>query len=55
MEEVEAPPKSVHDKITDYKNMVVDAYKNKPVSYWLLLLLGSSGMLIAFPASSLLS
>ncbi|KAF5813033.1 putative purine permease, plant [Helianthus annuus] len=55
MEEVEAPPKSVHDKITDYKNMVVDAYKNKPVSYWILLLLSSAGMLIAFPASSLLS
>lgn len=53
MEEV--PPKPLHAKIIDYKNMVFEAYKSKPISYWVLLLLSSAGMLIAFPASSLLS
>ncbi|KVH88861.1 probable purine permease 5 [Cynara cardunculus var. scolymus] len=53
MEEV--PPKSFHDKISAYKNMVQEAYKSNPISYWILLLLSSAGMLIAFPASSLLS
>lgn len=53
MEEV--PPKSFHDKISAYTNMVQEAYKSKPISYWILLLVSSAGMLIAFPASSLLS
>ncbi|XP_076912262.1 putative purine permease 5 [Bidens hawaiensis] len=55
MEEIQAPPKSFHAKLTDYKNMVTETYKNKPISYWILLLISSSAMLIAFPASSLLS
>nr|GEY87142.1 probable purine permease 5 [Tanacetum cinerariifolium] len=56
MDEMEdVPPKSFLNKINAYKNMVFEAYKNKPISYWTLLLLSSLGMLIAFPASSLLS
>lgn len=51
----EAPPKSFHDNLMAYKKMVLEGYKSKPISYWLLLLLSSAGMLIAFPASSLLS
>lgn len=51
----EVPPKSFHDQITDYKNMIFNAYNNKPTSHWILLLLSSLAMLIAFPASSLLS
>ncbi|KAK9076774.1 hypothetical protein SSX86_005108 [Deinandra increscens subsp. villosa] len=55
MEDTEAPSESVHDKMTAYKNMAAEAYKSKPISHWILLLLSSSGMLVAFPASSLLS
>ncbi|KAL0348090.1 UNVERIFIED_CONTAM: putative purine permease 5 [Sesamum angustifolium] len=35
--------------------MAWDAYKSKPVSHWILLTLSSAAMLVAFPASSLLS
>ncbi|KAL8223105.1 hypothetical protein R6Q57_020504 [Mikania cordata] len=55
MDETKAPSKSIHDTITSYKNMFVETYKSKPVSHWILLLISSLGMLIAFPASSLLS
>lgn len=37
------------------KNMAWEAYKSKPFSHWVLLFLSSLGMLVAFPASSLLS
>ncbi|PPS19792.1 hypothetical protein GOBAR_AA00787 [Gossypium barbadense] len=37
------------------KNMAWEAYKSKPFSHWVLLFLSSFGMLVAFPASSLLS
>ncbi|KAI3709284.1 hypothetical protein L2E82_39044 [Cichorium intybus] len=57
MEEPEElpPRKPFHDKFSDYKNMIFNAYNNKPTSHWILLLLSSLAMLIAFPASSLLS
>ncbi|OMO61752.1 Drug/metabolite transporter [Corchorus capsularis] len=32
-----------------------ETYKSKPISHWILLLLSTLGMLVAFPASSLLS
>ncbi|CAK9168848.1 unnamed protein product [Ilex paraguariensis] len=35
--------------------MAWEAYKSKPISHWILLLLSSGAMLVAFPASSLLS
>ncbi|KAM7472927.1 hypothetical protein LguiA_011110 [Lonicera macranthoides] len=50
-----APPKTLWDKICTLKTMAWEAYKSKPISYWILLLLNSGAMLIAFPASSLLS
>lgn len=49
------PPKRLWDRITAYKTTAIEAYKSKPSSYWILLLLSSGAMLIAFPASSLLS
>ncbi|KAK3018590.1 hypothetical protein RJ639_002825 [Escallonia herrerae] len=51
----DAPSKPLWDKISAYKTMAWEAYKSKPISYWVLLLLSSGAMLIAFPASSLLS
>ncbi|KAE9462577.1 hypothetical protein C3L33_05505, partial [Rhododendron williamsianum] len=49
------PPVSFMDKISTYKKMAWGTYKSKPISYWVLLLLSSGAMLVAFPASSLLS
>lgn len=49
------PPKSLRDKISAYKTMAWEAYTSKPFSYWILLVLSSGSMLVAFPASSLLS
>ncbi|KAK1395871.1 putative purine permease [Heracleum sosnowskyi] len=49
------PPKKLWDKVAAYKTLAREAYKSKPTSYWILLLLSSLAMLVAFPASSLLS
>lgn len=49
------PPVSFIDKISTYKKRAWEKYKSKPISYWVLLLLSSGAMLVAFPASSLLS
>lgn len=49
------PPKRLWDKVTAYRTMAREAYRSKPISYWILLLLSSGAILIAFPASSLLS
>ncbi|XP_023733804.1 probable purine permease 5 [Lactuca sativa] len=54
MEEI-PPSKSFNEQISDYKKMIFNAYNNKPTSHWILLLVSSLAMLIAFPASSLLS
>ncbi|CAI9293513.1 unnamed protein product [Lactuca saligna] len=54
MEEI-PPSKSFSEQISDYKKMIFNAYNNKPTSHWILLLVSSLAMLIAFPASSLLS
>ncbi|KAK4415097.1 putative purine permease 5 [Sesamum alatum] len=56
MSEMEAPrPKTFGDKLDAWRAMVWDAYKSKPISHWILLTLSSVAMLVAFPASSLLS
>ncbi|KAG5542237.1 hypothetical protein RHGRI_021939 [Rhododendron griersonianum] len=49
------PPVSLMDKISTCKKMVWETYKSNPISDWVLLLLSSGAMLVAFPASSLLS
>ncbi|KAL2249568.1 UNVERIFIED_CONTAM: putative purine permease 5 [Sesamum indicum] len=53
---MEAPrPKTFRDKLDALRAMAWDAYKSKPISHWILLTLSSLAMLVAFPASSLLS
>ncbi|KAF5956429.1 hypothetical protein HYC85_003654 [Camellia sinensis] len=54
-EALSRPSVSLLEKISKYKTMAWETYKTKPISYWVLLLLSSGGMLVAFPASSLLS
>ncbi|XAR66759.1 hypothetical protein NMG60_11013086 [Bertholletia excelsa] len=49
------PSVSVLKKISAYKALAWEAYKSKPISHWILLALSSAGMLVAFPASSILS
>ncbi|VFR01368.1 unnamed protein product [Cuscuta campestris] len=48
-------PQTMWQKISTYRTMVYDAYISKPTSHWILLLLSSASMLVAFPASSLFS
>lgn len=48
-------PKSMRYQICKFKRIAWEAYKGKPISYWILLILSSGAMLVAFPASSLLS
>lgn len=42
-------------QVSSYRTRIQEAYQRKPISHWILLVLGSLGMLVAFPASSLLS
>ncbi|KAK9947346.1 hypothetical protein M0R45_002977 [Rubus argutus] len=55
--EEESPdsPGSLRGRISALKKKAWEEYKSKPISHWILLLLSSAAMLIAFPASSLLS
>lgn len=46
---------SLSGQISKYSTMVTAAYKSKPISYWILLCLGIIAMLVAFPATSILS
>lgn len=56
MEEAPAEPaQPLRDKILAYRTMAWQAYKSKSFSFWILLLLSGGAMLVAFPASSLLS
>lgn len=48
-------PKSIREKLEEYRIIVWDTWKSKPISHWILLGLSSAAMLVAFPASSLLS
>ncbi|KDP38675.1 hypothetical protein JCGZ_04028 [Jatropha curcas] len=54
MNEESAEP-STWEKISNWTTQALAAYKRKPISHWILLLLSIGGMLVAFPASSLLS
>lgn len=54
-EEPPNSPGSLRGRISALKKMAWEEYKSKPISHWILLLLSSATMLIAFPASSLLS
>ncbi|XP_045800555.1 probable purine permease 5 isoform X2 [Trifolium pratense] len=49
------PSESFKDQISKYKTMMTAAYKSKPIPYWILLILGIIAMVVAFPASSILS
>lgn len=49
------PSTSLWDQVSQFKTMAMEAYKKKPITYWILLALGIIAMLVAFPASSLLS
>ncbi|KAH9806404.1 putative purine permease 5 [Citrus sinensis] len=49
------PSVSLWDRISNSKTLAWEAYKRKPISHWILLVLSSAAMLVAFPASSLLS
>ncbi|KAJ4709596.1 Purine permease [Melia azedarach] len=49
------PSVSLCDRISSLKSRAWEAYKTKPISHWILLVLSSAAMLIAFPASSILS
>lgn len=54
-EETGQPSVSLRDKMSNWKAQALEAYKRKPISHWILLLLSVGAMLVAFPASSLLS
>ncbi|GAB4843289.1 Probable purine permease 5, variant 2 [Ancistrocladus abbreviatus] len=49
------PSDFLRHEIKVLKNKAWKAYKEKPISYWILLVLSIAVMLVAFPASSLLS
>ncbi|KAM7252692.1 hypothetical protein ACFE04_003257 [Oxalis oulophora] len=46
---------SLSDRVSSLRKSVNQAYNAKPASHWMLLALSSAAMLVAFPASSLLS
>ncbi|XP_021813972.1 probable purine permease 5 isoform X1 [Prunus avium] len=48
-------PVSLWGRVSAFETRAREAYKRKPISHWILLVLSSAAMLIAFPASSLLS
>ncbi|KAL1321374.1 probable purine permease 5 isoform X1 [Arachis ipaensis] len=53
--ESSTPPSSLWDQIFEFTAKARDAYKRRPIPYWILLILGIVAMLVAFPASSILS
>ncbi|KAK9274649.1 hypothetical protein L1049_021900 [Liquidambar formosana] len=56
MEEASSKPSvSLWGWISTFRTMAMEAYQRKPISHWILLVLSSGAMLVAFPASSLLS
>ncbi|XP_022756328.1 probable purine permease 5 [Durio zibethinus] len=46
---------SLLEWVSKFQTMAWEGYKSKPISHWILLFVSSLGMLVAFPASSLLS
>ncbi|XP_030954860.1 probable purine permease 5 isoform X1 [Quercus lobata] len=56
MEEASPEPSvSFWSQISTFKTRAWEAYKRKSTSHWVLLFLSSAAMLVAFPASSILS
>lgn len=49
------PTDSLQAQISKFTTMLTEAYKRKPIHYWILLVLSILAMLVAFPASSILS
>ncbi|XP_019415709.1 PREDICTED: probable purine permease 5 isoform X1 [Lupinus angustifolius] len=49
------PSDSLGNQISKYKTMFTEAYKRKPIPYWILLFISIIAMLVAFPASGILS
>ncbi|XP_047325706.1 probable purine permease 5 isoform X2 [Impatiens glandulifera] len=43
------------EKLSNIKSMAINIYNSKPISHWIQFLLSCAAMLIAFPASSILS
>ncbi|XP_047308969.1 probable purine permease 5 [Impatiens glandulifera] len=43
------------EKLSRFRAMVMNTYNREPISHWILLFISSAAMLIAFPASSILS
>lgn len=50
-----APSDSLSGQISKFVVMLTATYHSKPIPYWILLVLGIIAMLVAFPASSILS
>lgn len=48
-------PKSFREKVEGLRGVAGTTFNSKPISHWILLSLSSGAMLVAFPASSLLS
>ncbi|CAO2839633.1 unnamed protein product [Amaranthus hypochondriacus] len=46
---------SIRYHLSNLEMNLLEVYKAKPISYWILLLISMAAMLIAFPASSILS
>ena len=49
------PSDSLRSQISKFSTMLTKAYKRKSIHYWILLALSILAMLVAFPASSILS
>lgn len=55
-QDIEDPkPKTLSKKLEAYRAGALNTFNSKPISHWILLSLSSGAMLVAFPASSLLS
>lgn len=53
---MEGPSKnSLGDKVQAFRTMAWNTFESKPITHWIILALSSAAMVIAFPASSLLS
>ncbi|GLU01353.1 hypothetical protein SLE2022_186650 [Rubroshorea leprosula] len=46
---------SLLERVANFRTILWEAYQRKPISHWILLFLSSMAMLVAFPASTLLS
>ncbi|KAL2322176.1 hypothetical protein Fmac_026555 [Flemingia macrophylla] len=59
VESMEAEPSiqsdTVRAQLSNFTAMITEAYKRKPIHYWILLVLSIMAMVVAFPASSILS